>query len=686
MTGLDGRNALDLPTTLMLVYMGAAVAALVAAALRCHRSKAAMVPSGTALGRIAASVPLVAFGAALFWYVALEVSILVATAALPIKVIVERFATGRLFGQGAQPKARQRARAALDVPLAMALLLTGVLASSAGQSWSHWDSLLVAALVAGGVVSEVVMLAVQQGANRNRAQKPLEADQQVLFTNLGLGLLFGAAFVVAPFGTAAADLTMTWQMLALPLVGAAGVAVPGMLRLGLFKAGIAAPDLAMLALGFPGAAYIAKAVIAAGSAILGWITGLTLPPVAIVATSSGWSQVDLILSVIVAVFIVDRLAADQRGDGPRGGPGGTDRLVKVPRSLTHRIDTGPNAAAGRTYLAAEAAYLALPVGAPDRLHQLEVLTDSLRPLGLAAYLGLPPALLKRLKRLEAAGMMDADLVAHLDGFVAARRYALSDAWSSKAALRDGLQRLHAAHVAIIKADPGATAAAVLWAQLTFRGLRGLERLSSLVGRWTAPASQRLLDVRGQTGLERWSHRLGRFISQFLTYEALLLTGVETSWGFRFVIPGTGGVGINAGGWVMFYSGSLMNYLTMSVPMRINPGATLATAVFVWTVNRPGVGAGPSMPWASAYVDAQRYKLLIGIDGVGYGRIGEWKGRGPYATISGSLPFVSGIRITWNASVFSPGFLPMVEASTPYAERLQDMTERMQLRVLGLFKR
>jgi hypothetical protein len=84
------------------------------------------------------------------------------------------------------------------------------------------------------------------------------------------------------------------------------------------------------------------------------------------------------------------------------------------------------------------------------------------------------------------------------------------------------------------------------------------------------------------------------LRQFFSYDALLHTGIETSWSFHLIIPVTGGVGANFGTWAMFYSGNLRDYLAQAVPMRVNPGITFATTVLVWTVNRPSIEYGPSL--------------------------------------------------------------------------------------------
>ncbi len=158
--------------------------------------------------------------------------------------------------------------------------------------------------------------------------------------------------------------------------------------------------------------------------------------------------------------------------------------------------------------------------------------------------------------------------------------------------------------------------------------------------------------------------VGDVLDGFLSRDSLAKTGFETSWGIRLLVTGTVGIYGNAGPWVMAYTGRLRDYQAMAVPFRINPGATLATDVATFTWNRPGFGAGSATPLASGYVDGARSKLLIGRDGIAYLRIGEWEGRGPYFTVSAFIPLLPWMHITWNASIFSPGWAPLVTWSRP----------------------
>ncbi|MGC3939869.1 hypothetical protein ACOTTU_18835 [Roseobacter sp. EG26] len=334
---------------------------------------------------------------------------------------------------------------------------------------------------------------------------------------------------------------------------------------------------------------------------------------------------------------------------------------------------------------AETRLLQLPT-----IQTLEAMAKTRSHLGLDGYRALPSKLVTKLPEVMAAGD-DANGRALLEGlnrYAQARHVLMSDAALSPRDLRDRVWAMHEAHLAILRNSLPTARYAMVAPVLRTRVslLIGLERGFEVVSRVSAPVARWLAAVTGDTGIERWAHRTAGILRQFFTHEALLYTGLETSWGFRVVIPGTGGIGANMGGWVMLYSGSLKNYLSDAVPMRINPGFTLATAVFVWTFNRPGIGFGPSVPWGNAYVDAHRYKLLIGFDGVGYVRTGEWRGRGPYSTVSGSLPLMPGIRITWNASVFSPGFVPLVRYSTPFAQRMQKHAEGLTNWIASPFKK
>lgn len=179
--------------------------------------------------------------------------------------------------------------------------------------------------------------------------------------------------------------------------------------------------------------------------------------------------------------------------------------------------------------------------------------------------------------------------------------------------------------------------------------------------------------------------LGLFIEAFFSRDALANTGFETSWGFRVFPPGSFGFLANGGPWMMLYTGTLRQYQAQAVPFRVNPGATLALDILTLTQNRPGFGMGSALPVGSAYLDRARYKLLVGRDGVAYIRIGEWEGRGPYFTISAFIPLTPFMNITWNASIFSPGFKPLVVWSTPVARWLRGVSDAVFSRLTAPFR-
>lgn len=193
---------------------------------------------------------------------------------------------------------------------------------------------------------------------------------------------------------------------------------------------------------------------------------------------------------------------------------------------------------------------------------------------------------------------------------------------------------------------------------------GLHAAITPVGWVAEKIAAPLLRARGVWQGGRVARISGHIIGGFLSRDALARTGFETSWGVRFIVPGTAGFIGNAGPWVMFYTGQLRDYQKMAVPFRVNPGATLATDLATFTQNRPGFGAGTATPLASGYVDAARSKLLVGRDGVLYVRVGEWEGRGAYFTVSAFIPLTPWMHITWNASLFSPGWRPVVAWSRP----------------------
>lgn len=224
-------------------------------------------------------------------------------------------------------------------------------------------------------------------------------------------------------------------------------------------------------------------------------------------------------------------------------------------------------------------------------------------------------------------------------------------------------------------------------RLNNRAVSGLVAAGSLAVEPIGRAAELAADILDHPGKRYRLPRItARLIRGFLSRDALYRTGLETSWGFRLYLPGTGGFIGNWGLWHMLYTGTLRDYQAMAVPFRNNPGSTAAADFGTLTVNRPGFGYGSATPLASAYLDRARYKLLIGRDGIAYIRIGYWEGRGPYFTISASIPITPFMNVTWNASMFSPGFGPLVTWSTPLARRLRSFTDRIVGRAVAPFRR
>ena len=73
--------------------------------------------------------------------------------------------------------------------------------------------------------------------------------------------------------------------------------------------------------------------------------------------------------------------------------------------------------------------------------------------------------------------------------------------------------------------------------------------------------------------------------------------------------------------------------------------------------------------------------MIGRDGWIYVRVGDWESRGPYFTFSANVPLSPILKISYNFSLFSPGFGPMANYLYPHAKRVQAWTIRLN-RALG----
>lgn len=273
----------------------------------------------------------------------------------------------------------------------------------------------------------------------------------------------------------------------------------------------------------------------------------------------------------------------------------------------------------------------------------EELVTRRRALGWRGFRYLSVADLKRLQRaLARADEQQARaVIERLRTYLDVQRALLLDRWETPADVRRLTIAVRQAYAqwSEVVSGPGTQ-----W-YTHWRGVVGGWWLNSLDGAaqvigGLAMTTARLLRAVGR-GQGRWTRvvrALAWLLEHFFSYEALRRTGFETSWGLRTYIPGTFGVAGNVGPWMMFYSGVLHDYQAKAVPARINPGITVSLPVWLATLNRWGFGAGPNLPFVNAYVDAARYKLLIGIDGVGYLRTGDWEGRGPYFTISASTPY------------------------------------------------
>lgn len=680
---LDGASSLGVLATAIFVYAGAAGFGLLTTLFT---EPKALLPNGREICDILIPVALMSGGGLLFWYVSLEVSILAVTAAFPLKVIVEREVAALVFrSQGtADDKtiSRLKARRGIDAVMALALLVLG-LAATTGDDGMTVNSLgLIGLLVIGGVVAELSMVWLQT-KNMASNRRTLAPARQVAYVNLGLALTFVATAWAIGSGAEVLEAASQWQAGILLLVGVLGLAIPTILRLGMVRRDVHPAEVSVLALGFPGATYMIKIFAVFTLMVAGMFTE-TLPEIAVLQSSGALGVVDLITTLLILVFVVERLNSDRRGgqgndQGPKGGSTKVEPTVLAmperPRSLHLDRPEDAKRSEWTAYLNAESGFL--DNGTSESLATLK---KARRQLGLDAYRALPERLLPMSK-------VSSTMVKALRRYAELRNHMMSTSLDASARMGHLARQLHVAEFDVLRHQLSPTRYRVkkYSADMRLTALLALEVSAHWLSRLAKPLAAKLSLVDGKSGLERWAHRMAWILQQFCSYDAILHTGIETSWGFRFIIPGTGGIGVNFGAWIMFYSGNLHDYLAQAVPMRVNPGFTFATAVFVWTVNRPGIGYGPSLPWGNAYVDPQRYKLLLGFDGVGYVRTGEWRARGPYATISGSMPFIPLVRITWNASIFSPGFVPLVRWSTPLAERLQAQAETLSKKVTEIWR-
>ncbi len=688
--GLDGQNSIGLWLTGTLVYGGATIAAL-GYHLRVNgfSSQAWSIPVSRLLG-VAVALATAAIFSGIFWYVALGVSIIVLNAALPLRVLLEQWAAP-LFRRGCiedgipdRERVRFRARLPLDIALVGLVLGTALWAKGdiSGVSWT--DGLLLVGLVLSSALSELLIGRLQTKLKARPDERAVAPELHALLLGVA-SLLF---FVVGGLVTqsfVAVDLhqsNMWIAFVALPLVGAFGAFAPTLVKMDLLRTA-AQSSVAILALAFNGAGYVMMMLVQFALALVSVTSLMDGDTIQWIWDAGTARTVEMTVAILVAIFLVDRFLADRREDARERGDQDTEiNVPDIPATLEVTEGTDQASKTQRAYDVALEKVLDLsrPLSADDLIASLNGLEEARRDVGLDGFRNLSTDVIRR---VASAVRQDEDewnraLRINLGRFVRAQRTMLSEMSATPEQVSRMSTRIYASYLALHKQllPPLRYTVLATRTRLRLSFINGADRMIRAIGQVSPAISKRLSAVSGQTGLERWAHRTGWVFENFLGYDALRNTGLETSWGFRFVIPGTGGLVANGGGWAMFYTGSLHNYQSMAVPMRINPGFTVATPFWVFTLNRPGIGMGPSLPWASAYVDSQRYKLLLGIDGVGYARVGEWEGRGPYGTVSGSLPFIPGIRITWNASIFSPGMNPIVKKATPLARNIRMQTMAM----------
>ncbi len=320
---------------------------------------------------------------------------------------------------------------------------------------------------------------------------------------------------------------------------------------------------------------------------------------------------------------------------------------------------------------------------------LNQLLEARKKTALMGFRNLSARMIKRMINISAHGN-DAPIHAmlrQLHRYLALQNRMINDQWKNPQGARELAQKLRDARGELYRLTSTrkhtvGDVREAMGATLVFAVDKGIQQISR---------AAEVLDTRRQHSMSKSLPAGGRrafadwLFNQFLSYRALRHTSLEMSWGLRTYVPGSFGFGVNIGPWVMLYSGSVHDYQSQTVPMRINPGATFATPLGVVTYNRPGWGSGPSLPFASAYLDSQRYKLLIGFDGILYVRLGEWEGRGPYVTVSASVPVWPAISLTYNLSIFSPGFSLLVHRSTPIARKIRALTDRYINIVLAPFR-
>ena len=468
------------------------------------------------------------------------------------------------------------------------------------------------------------------------------------------------------------------------------------MKLLLLRSGHAANDVSILALGFSGAVSFVTLASIAAIWLLSFV--VPLPNAMAVLTDQLGSGTLVWVSLLISVFVLTRFWAGTVSNTPNDPDEGNSTGASNPKA-EDKEDVSASITDSdwmeRTHPAGVKAYmdardeLRLAVDANALDIALSKFGAARASLGHSGFALLPSRLLiaaqRHAKRNPAHTIELRDALITFD---AARKVAQGTqlhTGNGRAAAHDMEIAYRTLLLILYRGSLTLPVRLVLWASRRIV----LSALAALVVAFAAVTNKLATVARrmpGKTGLEIWAGGFATVLERFASVEALMISGMETSVGFRFVIPGTGGLIANAGLWMMIYSGSLTGYLTRSNPMLWNPGFTLATPIWIATWNRPGLGMGPSLPFGNAYLDAQRYKLLIGADGVGYVRVGHWEGRGAYGTVSGSFPLVPGLRGTWNASLFSPGLEPIVRRSTPLARWMRTKSTTVNDRLFRLVKR
>ena len=440
---LDGINAIGVLATATFVYVGATLFGL---AVTLYTEPKSLTPNGREFCDILLPVAILSVSGALFWYVSLEVSILAVTAAFPLKVVIERqvaswfFSTQEAAGETAD---RLKARRVIDMVMAVLLLVLGLSASEGGEGFTPEVLGLIALLVAGGVAAELSMVWLQK-RNLSGDRRPLAPARQVAYVNLGLSLVFIAVAALSGHGQVVLDAASLWQMPALLAAGVLGVAVPTILRLGLVRKDVHPAEISVLAFGFPGATYVVKIVAVAMLMIVGMFTD-AVPAVSVLQSSGSLGVIDLVATVLILIFVVDRLHSDHREGGPGDGPGGKrddttmsgDDMPERPRSLQLDSPSDAKSHAWAAYLETEAAFL--KHGSQESLVNMDA---ARKALGLDAYRALPP-------RLLPAAEAPVDMLAALRRYAELRHAMLRGTLGEVGSMAEAASLLHNAEFEVL---------------------------------------------------------------------------------------------------------------------------------------------------------------------------------------------------------------------------------------------